>query len=72
MREAQSTLAEIRPDSLYPLPLFKTMAGLGDWAMREARRRGLVVKKVGRRHFVKGSDWITYTEKVGEVVGGNG
>lgn len=47
----------------YPLPLFQRLSGLGTWGIRQARRDGLRVVKVGRRKFVLGSDWLTYLER---------
>jgi len=39
----------ISADRVYPLPIFKAIAGLGDHALRTARRNGLKVTYVGRR-----------------------
>jgi len=50
----------ISADRVYPLPVFKTLAGLGDHALRTARRNGLKVTYAGRRGFVRGSDWLEY------------
>ncbi len=47
----------------YPLPLFRAATGLSAWAMRKARRNGLRIVKVGRRHFVRGSDWDRFLEQ---------
>ena len=51
---AQSAaLAPVLLGATYPLPLFKAITGLDNWALRQARRNGLRVVKVGRRHFVR-------------------
>lgn len=62
---------EINPSCLYTLDEAKARTGWGKWAFRSARRRGLVVRKVGVRHYVSGKDLITFIEQVGEVVGGS-
>ena len=45
---------------IYPLSVFRAMTGLGEEAMREARRRGLVVRQVGSRRFVTGQDFWAF------------
>ena len=57
---------EIRSDSVYTLDEIKTRLGLGVAAMRTARRRGLTVRRIGRRAFVLGRDIITYIEEAGQ------
>lgn len=47
-------------DGIYPLPVFKKLTGLADWALRTARRSGLRMVQVGNRRFVRGSDWFDY------------
>jgi hypothetical protein len=44
----------------YDLPTFKLLTGLNDWAIRQARRTGLTVKKVGVRKYIRGIDWHEY------------
>jgi hypothetical protein len=56
--------APIDAFAIYPLELFKGMTGLDVAAMREARRNGLKVHKVGRRHFVRGEDFHDYLDKL--------
>ena len=60
-------LAPIEPDTLYPLSVFENLAGLGRHAMREARKLGLVARKVGSRKFVLGSDFIDFVKEHGKV-----
>ena len=55
--ERVQSLAPIVFAAVYPLPLFRRMTGLSAWAMRQCRRNGLRVVKVGRRHFIRGTDW---------------
>ncbi len=62
-------LGEIHPDVMYPLPEFQERSGLGKAAMREARQKGLKVRRVGRRHYVLGKDFIAYVEEHAAVVG---
>jgi hypothetical protein len=50
----------IKADELYTLTEFKRRVGLGDSALRKARRRGLPVYREGGRAFVFGRDWIKY------------
>ena len=60
--------AEIRADSAYPLDEFARVTGLGEAAIRAARRRGLLVRRCGRNSFVLGSDWLDYLKNHAEVV----
>lgn len=50
----------IEAAAAYTLPEFQSITQLGDAAMRQARRKGLAVTKVGRRSFVYGQDFIDY------------
>lgn len=62
---AHATLAapgEIQPGVLYTLPEIKRRSGLGEWALRTARRNGLRVIYTGGRAFVRGSDFIKYLD----------
>ena len=43
---------------LYTLEAFKNTLSIGKVAMQQARRKGLVVRYVGNRAFVLGSDYI--------------
>lgn len=53
----------IRAGEAYPLPIFKRLTGMGDAAMRAARKNGLPLKKVGTRTFILGADWLSYLER---------
>ncbi|TWU20911.1 hypothetical protein [Bythopirellula polymerisocia] len=58
----------IRSDAVYSLNHLKEFHNLGAHALREARRNGLLVRKVGRKHFVLGHDWLTYVSEHGKIV----
>lgn len=58
---------EIRADVAYDLAQVKKF-GLGTAALRTARRRGLVVRRIGRRSFVLGRDLLAYLEEHATVV----
>jgi hypothetical protein len=57
---ADESFGIIDTSKIYPLGGFMKTAGMSTWAMREARRRGLRVCKIGRRKFVRGADWDAY------------
>lgn len=59
------TLDAIHPDWLYPLPVLRRLTGLGDSALRAARRSGLTVHYRAGRAWVLGRDlilWVTNPE----------
>ena len=53
---------EIRADAIYTLHELQQRTGLGQAALRTARRRGLKIKRIGRRGYVLGRDLIAYLE----------
>jgi len=59
---------EFRPDCIYTLEDVRAILGLGAAALRSARRKGLIVRRVGRRSFVLGRDLLAYVEEHGKVV----
>jgi hypothetical protein len=59
----------VAPDIAYSLESFKRASGLGTAALREARRTGLVVRRVGVRSFILGRDFLAWLERNGKVVG---
>ena len=59
---AAVTVGEIDPDKLYSLEAFKHVSGMGDWAMRSARKAGLKMKKIGNRKFVSGKDFVDFLD----------
>jgi hypothetical protein len=58
---------EIRSDAVYDLPALKEL-GWGTAALRTARRRGLLVRRTGRKSWVFGRDLLAYIEQNGTVV----
>lgn len=52
----------IREDEIIPLPELAKRLGLGQSAMRAARRQGLKVRRIGRRKFILGRDLVTFLE----------
>lgn len=61
-----TNLGAIHAEAIYPLPEFQRLTGLGESAMREARRRGLVITTIGRRRYVRGAD---FCDHVGRLAG---
>jgi hypothetical protein len=63
MAVATRKAGEINADSLYTLDEVQARLGLGKWAIRTARREGLVVKRIGRRGYVHGRDLIDWFQR---------
>ena len=63
---ARPKLGPIIPDQMYPLLALQERIGLGKTAMRSLRRKGLKVKYLLGRAFVKGSDFIEFVEEIGK------
>jgi len=55
-------------DKAYALRAFQQLTGMGTAALREARRNGLTVRRVGLRSFILGRDFLDYLAKHGKVV----
>jgi hypothetical protein len=55
---------QISADSLYTLAEVKQRLKLGNYALRQARRAGLQVRRIGRRAYVLGRDLIQFVESV--------
>ena len=53
----------VTSDALYTLAEVQARLKLGQSAMRQARRAGLKVRKIGRRRYVLGRDLIAYVER---------
>ena len=66
MASTNDDSGEICGNSAYTLDEIKKRLGLGVAAMRTARRRGLKVRRIGRRAFVLGRDILAYLEDDGE------
>lgn len=67
----ESQGVEIRSDAAYDLATVKKL-GLGTAALRTARRKGLTVRRIGRRSFVLGRDLLAYLDEHAAVVPANG
>jgi hypothetical protein len=65
---SRDSLGMILSDATYTLGEFQRISGLGEAALRKARRQGLVVTLVGRRGFVKGRDFNEYLGALSEDV----
>ena len=55
----------ISADELYTLSELKKRTRLGDWAIRQARKGGLRIRKIGNARFVLGHDFQTFVEEQG-------
>jgi len=58
----------ISADHAYSLEQVKSRLGLGTAAIRTARRKGLIVRKIGRRSFVMGRDLLQYLDEHAKIV----
>ena len=65
-RPTPNALGAIHAEAIYPLPEFQRLTGLGEAALRQARRRGLVITTIGRRRYVRGADFYQH---VGRLAG---
>ena len=63
-----AALGPIENGVSYPLPIFERRVGFTKSAMRAARRNGLRVIRIGKRHFVLGADWNSFLNEHGEVL----
>ena len=59
-----SMLGPIENGTSYPLDEFQRRTGLGAFALREAKKRGLRTIKAGARVFVRGDDFNTYLDQL--------
>ena len=50
-------LAPIEDGATYPLDEFSRRSGLGRHALRQARRQGLPVRRLGGRAYIRGQDF---------------
>lgn len=58
----------ISANAAYSLEQVRQRLGLGTAALRTARRRGLTVRRVGRRSFILGKDLLQYLEEHATIV----
>ena len=54
------TPGEVNPSALYRADELKARMGWSDSALRSARRRGLKVRRDGKRAYILGEDVISY------------
>lgn len=57
------TRGVISTHEVYTLPEFQRRMRLGQFAMRQARRKGLVVFRIGRREYVRGADLAKFFDQ---------
>ena len=58
----------IESGKVYGLKEFKRITGLGDAAVRAARKKGLVIKRIGLRSYVRGEDWDAHVRDHGKSI----
>ena len=58
----------ISADAAYSLDQIKERLGLGTAALRTARRKGLIVRRIGRRSFVMGRDLLDFLDNHATIV----
>lgn len=56
----------VTADALYTLAEIQDRLKLGQHAMRQARRAGLRVRRIGRRAYVLGRDLMAFVESASE------
>lgn len=60
--------APFRTDELYTLAEVARRINWGKFALATARRNGLPVRRLGRRHFVCGDELIAWVKEKGKLV----
>ena len=68
-RKSTSQRQPIQADAAYSLEDFERYTGLGCYAIRMMRRRGLRAEKVGRKTFIRGAEFIRFLESDAKHVG---
>ena len=63
-----ATTGVISAHETYSREEFLRRTGIGDWAFRSVKRRGLRTTKVGNRVFVRGQDWIDFLSRAGDAM----
>ena len=56
----------IEPQNIYTLREFQARSGLGETALRTARRAGLRVVRFKNRSYVRGQDFLEFLDKVAQ------
>jgi hypothetical protein len=59
---------EVLAAAIYTLDEINARLGLGKKAIRRARQQGLIVKRIGRRAYVRGSDLIEWFDRTAKRV----
>jgi len=54
----------IQSDALYTVAELERRLGLKSWARKEAVKKGLRIKKIGRKSFILGQDVIFFFDKI--------
>ncbi|WP_417391989.1 hypothetical protein [Gimesia sp.] len=57
----------IQSGGVYTLEQFKQLAGLQHTALRNAVKKGLKTITIGRRKYIRGSDFIAFLDKQAEA-----
>ena len=52
----------IQADTVYPLEVFYKLTGLEKAAVRKMRGKGFAVRRIGRRSYIIGSDFLSYCD----------
>jgi len=71
LKAALAASSEIKPGVAYPVEALAER-GFGKWALRQARRNGLIVRRIGRMSFVLGDDLLGYLVEHSKIVGPRG
>ena len=61
-------LDPIIADAIYRLPDFMRRTGLEEVSVRKMRKSGLIVRRIGRCHYVRGSDFLDWYNQHAEPV----
>ena len=67
-KKPDAAAGEIHADAMYTLAEIRARLGLGTYALREARRHGLPVRKIGRRSYILGKDILAFAADGGTEV----
>jgi len=68
MTNRQAPGGVISADHAYSLEQVRDRLGLGTAALRTARRKGLIVRRIGRRSFVLGRDLLDFLNNHAVIV----
>ena len=68
MAVESDSLQPITENAVYPLSTFMRRTGLAKSAIRQMRRQGLIVRRIGRRSYIRGSDFLAWYDACAEKV----